>query len=503
MASQLRAWILGGGVVLSMAAPAWAQTAPATPVAQPAAEDAVAVPAELVLHRTAGALLIGATADGRLITYDISDPRTPQKRSERDLGASILDLRISDGVVFATVAEQRLQAFAVAEGGKLELWRAAPPVHVQSATPGPAALRPATKTVLGKVSTAHRGNVLIELDSAGTVRPGDRVLIRSQHTETRMNLFSGKEEAVISNAPVAVLEVRQVQGTRAIAELGRGDDANPGDTVELTDRPPSHSSLFAGRVGYDSWARATLRPMFNFGKVDVGSVTELSFGYYWQFLHLQVRAAPWGFSVPHGVDAANLQVILSYSNDLAEIGLGTGYFRHEFKTLNDYDCSANGYVLGAASKTTSEDGAAHQQSYNCAQSGPTVVQHLRLGAVDGLHLRMTNTLAIDGGQFRFGYLEGSLDIPLTRELNLYGAGGGATGMSWGELGIRTYLRGVGGHGTLILTTGLGGSSMRTAEIFGGELQTIPGRSGANSATYINEQNSVGGLHIAVGVEYRH
>ncbi len=481
---------------------AWPAAADVPPA--PAAEvAAVAVPAELVLHRVAGTLLVGATADGKLVTYDISDPRTPQKRGERDLGGTIVDLRVTDGVVFAVVAEQRVQAFAVAEGGKLEAWRPVAVASPNAVAPAAPPARAAASAVLGKVATAHGGSVLIELDSAGTLRPGDHVLIRSQSVETRLNLFSGKEEAAVTNAPVAVLEVRQVQGTRAIAELGRGDNASVGDTVEVTDRPASRSSIFAGRAGYDTWARATLRPMLNFGKVDVASVTELAFGYYWQFLHLQARVAPLGFSVPHGVDAANMQVIVSYSNDLFEFGLGTGYFRHEFQTLNDYDCSSNGFLTGSVASADSSGGAVHPQRFNCAQSGPTVVQHLRLGAIDGLNLRVTDTVTISSGQFRWGYLEGSLDIPLTRELNLYGAGGGTTGLGWGEVGMRTYLRGVGGHGTLILSTGIGGSSLRTSEIFGGELQTIPGRSGANSTSYINEQNSVGGLHIAVGLEYRH
>lgn len=491
----LFAWGLG-----LCALPVFAQ-APSPP---PPEAETVAVPAELVLHRALGALLVGATADGKLLTYDITDPRTPQKRSERDLGGTIVELRVTDGIVFAVVAEQRVLAFSLAEGGKLEAWRPVAATAGAKAAPLAVPAHAATSAVVGRVATAQRGNVLIELDSAGTVRPGDKLLIRSQNAEVRLNLFSGKEESVVTNAPVAVLEVRQVQGQRAIAELGRGDNASPGDTAELSERPPSHSIAFAPRVGYDKWVRGTVRPFLNFGEIDVGSVTDLAFGYYWHALHVQARVAPLGFSVPHGVSATNLQFIASYSNDLAEFGIGTGYSHHEFQTLSEYDCSSSGFLTGKAiAGGTSADGAVRPDRFTCAQSGATVVQHLRLGSMDGLNLRVTNTLTISGGQFRFGYLEGSIDIPLTREFNLYGAGGGATGIGWGELGMRTYLRGVGGHDTLILSTGLGGSSMRTSSIFGGKLQTFEGGSGLGSTSYIDEQNSVGGLHIAVGLEYRH
>lgn len=478
--------------------------APESPVATPeAAVLALTVPAGLVLHRVVGTLLVGATDDGKLVTYDVTDPRTPQKRSEQDVGGTVIELRVADGIVFAVVAEQKVQAFAVAEGGKLLAWRPQLQTAAQAST-GAVPTGRATSVILGKVAEARQGNVLIELDEAGTLRPGDFVLVRSQTLEKRLNLFTGKDEEAVSNAPVAVIEVRQVQGRKAVAELGRGEAASPGDTVERTERPKSQGILYAQRVGHTSWARATLRPFMNFGEIDVGSVTELAAGYYWKALHLQVHLSPVGLSVPNGVDLLNAQVIASYATDLAEFGVGTGYYRSEFEAENEWGCDSSGFLttMGDAA-ASSEGGAPKPQTYRCSQSGPSVVQHLRLGAVDGLNLRMTNTLVIDRGEFRFSYLDGSLDIPLGRVLNLYGAGGGAPGVGWGEIGTRTYLRGVGAKDTLILTTGLGLSKLNTANVFGGTVQKLTNwNTNTEYWGYVDSKNSVFGLHVTVGMEAR-
>lgn len=477
--------------------------APATP--PPSAPAGLTVPAGLVVHKVAGNLLVGATAEGKLITYDISDPSTPQKRSERDAGGVVVDLRLVDGMVFAVVAEQKVQAFSVAEGGRLDPFRAAltAPSGPATVTPKPAAPAASVRAVVGTVKTSKRGHVLIELEDAGTLRPGDRVLVRSQHKEKRLNLFSGREEEVVSNAPVAVITVRQVQGRQAIADLARGDTAEPGDTVEPTNRSSDRSLLQAPRVGYEHWTRATLRPFLNFGDVDVGSITQLEWGMYWEFLHIQARVAPLGISVPYAVDALNAQVMVSYQNDLAELGLGTGYLRHTYEAEYWETCSGDGSSADIAFPGSSQATTARHQ---CTIGGATVLQHLRLGPVDGLHLRLTNTVTVENGEFTPRAFEGSLDLPITRELNLYGAGGGIySGVAYGEGGLRTYLRGVGGRDTLILTTGIGGSSVRTSETYGGKIGTIPGRAPGtpNSTQITDEKDSVGGLHISVGLEYRY
>jgi hypothetical protein len=51
--------------------------------------------------------------------------------------------------------------------------------------------------------------------------------------------------------------------------------------------------------------------------------------------------------------------------------------------------------------------------------------------------------------------QGSLNFPLGTRLTLFFDGGGGSGFALFDAGLRTYLGGVGGPGTVILSAGLG------------------------------------------------
>lgn len=476
--------------------------------------ETAALPAGVALWKVAGKLGVGAV-DRRLVVFDLSDPKNPQKVSERELAGVIVDLRIVDGAVFAVVARTEAAAFQLGPAGQLAEFRASLPEAAAAAGGDKPAVAPEPKPsasaapssapsrnlqLAGKIAKVQRGTVLVDLDEGAAIRPGDALLVRTQRLDRKLNLFSGREEEAVSNAPVAVIEVRQVQGRQAVAELARGDQAEVGDTIEKTDRPLRGTPMFAPRVGYQSWAKATVRPFPNTGAIDFGSLTDIAAGYYWEFLHFQVRAAPVGISIPQAVKAVNAHALVSYQNDMAEFGIGGGYFSHVFEGTYSGECDQSGYGEVATARVDAASGTS-RTAYDCKQAGPTFAQHLRLGSVDGLNLRVTNALAVDRGKFRFGYIEASGDLPLSRSLNLFVAGGGSAGLRWGEAGIRTYLRGVGGAETLILTTGLGATSMRSAEIFGRKQGTTD-VGGVPVTEYSDGEKSVGGLHIAVGLEVR-
>jgi hypothetical protein len=491
-----------GRVVLALGLGIAGIAATSQPVSAAESPAGLVVPAGLVQHRIAGKVLVGATADGKLVVYDLTDPSTPQKRMEKQLPGQILDVRLGDGVVFAVVGRHEVQAFVLGGAGSLEDYR--PVIEVALARTGTetAAAEKTAKAVVGRVATVREGRLLIDLDGAGTVRPGDRLLVRSQQREIRLNLFTNREEEVVSNAPVAVIEVRQVQGNRALADLGRGEQANTGDSVEPTQRLANPTPVLAERVGHDAWIRGTVRPMFNFGEVNVASLTDLAGGWYYGPLHLQARLSPLGLSAPQAVNLANFHVLAGYQNDVAEFAVGGGYFFNRFQARYEGQCDDGGIVALKSDEATAGASAEEPPRYMCRQAGPSVVQQLRLGSVDGVNLRLTNSLAIDDGKFRFGYLEGSFDFPVARSINLYAAGGGSAGAQFGEIGTRTYFRGVGGRDTLILTTGIGGSAMRTNALFGGTVQSYDNGAGGKTSYMIDEEKSVGGLHIAVGLELR-
>ncbi len=467
-----------------LSVPALAQLAP---VSAPAAVE-LTVPSDVVSYRVLGALLVGATRSGKLVTYDIANRAAPVRKAELDVGAPIAELRLADGVLLAVSKDNSVRAFLFGDDG------APIALHWSGAAPASAGPAVARKGALGKVVEAKRGNLLIELEDAAGVVPGDILLVRSRAKEVKLNPFTGVEEETATNAPTAVVEVIRVEGTRAVAELNRGDVAMPGDTVELNDHRREVSRQFPARSDYTQWARATLRPMANIGAIDIASLTDLAWGYYGSWFHVQVHIAPLGISVPNGSDLFNAHAIFAYSSDFAEFGLGVGYFRETWGAYSAYDCTTG----STASLASTSVGGYVSQATSCTKSGPSFVQHLRLGAIDGLNVRVTNTTVISDG-FRFGYFDASLDIPITRTLNVYGLGGGGTNIGIGEFGVRTYLRGVGGHETIVLTTGVGYTALPTSTVYGAQTQTIPGTS---TQSYVNGSNQVAGPHFALGVEYR-
>ncbi len=482
-----------GGLILGVLISVLALPVSAQMAAVPTPAVELAVPADVVAYRLLGALLVGTTRSGKLVTYDITHRDAPTRKSETDVGVPVAELRLADGVLLAVGKDNSVRAFLFGEDGAPIALRWGGPTGVGA---GAATVK---KSTLGKVLEAKRGNLLIELEEGAAVVPGDILLVRSRSKDLKLNPFTGVEEEVASNAPSAVVEVIRVEGTRAVAELNRGDVAVPGDTVELNDHRREVSRSFPARGNYDHWFRATLRPMANIGVVDIASLTDLAWGYYGKWFHVQARISPVAISVPYGVDILNAHAIFAYSSDFAEFGLGGGYYRESWGATSIYasGCDVNSGITVADVSVPGNDGIVSQQK-SCTKAGPSFVQYLRLGAVDGLSLRVTNTTVISDG-FRFGYFDGVLDIPITRTLNLYGLGGGSTTIVTGEFGVRTYLRGVGSHQTLILTTGVGGTSMRTSAMYNTQVQNVYG---TTTQSVVGGENQLAGPHFALGLEYR-
>ena len=472
-------------LLLLVASPLLAQ-APA-PVSAPASTE-LAIPPDVVSFRMLGKLLIGVTRSGKLVAYDATDRAAPVRKSETDVGGKVTELRVADGIVLAVTADNRLHAFLFGDDG------AATALQLGTASTVAATPAPRGPALLGKVVEARRGSVLIEFDAPDMVVPGDKLLVRSQGKELRLNLMTGQEEAMASNAATALVEVTRVDGRRAVADMHRGDVAAVGDTVQAGEKAEPTSMAFPHRGDFHQWARATVRPMLNTANaLDVATLTDIAWGYYRDWYHVQVRIQPFTVSVPHAVDFLNLHAIAAYSSDFAEFGVGFGYFRQSTGATSVYGCNQT-YAIAAPSIDSTGNTVSNLTT--CTASGPSFVQHLRLGAVDGFNIRLTNTTLISSG-FHFGYFDGSMDIPVSRLLNLYLQAGGSTGFGFGEFGVRTYFRGVGGKETLILTTGVGGTGLTTSQMFNATTSTI----GNYTDTY-GGYNWLVGPHFAVGVEYR-
>jgi hypothetical protein len=90
----------------------------------------------------------------------------------------------------------------------------------------------------------------------------------------------------------------------------------------------------------------------------------------------------------------------------------------------------------------------------------------RIGSLDGFHLTFHNAYIVESDvyhtglkkeKFAFGSAGGEMQFPVHRRANLVVEGGGSTDYGYGLIGVRGFVLGAGGPGTLILSAGIGGA----------------------------------------------
>lgn len=319
--------------------------------------------------------------------------------------------------------------------------------------PGSAPVAPAA---MGTVTEVVGGRVIFEGGTEKGFRKGVRVQILSQRKVPKPDLVTGAIVEVPSGEVTAVLAIEQADSTRAMAVLGRGDVAEKGDRVELTNDAVSERLFFPRRAPFEWRFGFVVRPFLGLEGTTkpVGIIVDAYVSWYPSTLPLSVTAmaSPFGFVIngkePHY--PGTFSVMGGYSTDFFEIALGVGAL-----TGNIGPCFPN--ELGV---TTCE-----------VNTGFTINQHLRLGSIDGFHLAWYSSIFSRPTQFVFGVGRGEVSIPLTSRLGLFaGGGGGENGWAGGELGVRTSLGGAGAPGTVMLRASLGYSALfdgPTREFVGG------------------------------------
>jgi hypothetical protein len=161
-------------------------------------------------------------------------------------------------------------------------------------------------------------------------------------------------------------------------------------------------------------------------------------------------------------------VAATYSSDIIEVGLGAGALfsqaEEERNCFPLYD--QNGNISGEQCDQESNEGVVLQQL-------------LRLGALDGFNLTWSSSILSTEERFLFGSGRGEVQLPINARYALFAAGGaGRSGYAFGELGVRTFLQGSGGPGSLLLTGSIGGVSLSDGP------------------------RTLGGPSLAVGLEWR-
>ena len=281
-----------------------------------------------------------------------------------------------------------------------------------------------------RVTAVRGGSVAIV--SSVPVQVGDRFVVRSQR---RVKVSAPTTEHPLyapSNRAMGMFVVTQTSGFTASGPLPRGTVAAVGDLAE-----PSPAPLRAPKVAPRLWYgmgrfSATVRPVIEVSGLDstissgLGLLSDVTFEYYFRVpIKLGVQLAPLGLVTGNRVGfSGELRALLAFSSSYFELGLEPGVEVHVIEQTR--------FLVGYG---------------------------MRLGSLDGLNLILHNSYALNtsGARLEFASITGEINIPVASRFNLYLTGGGSAYWGYGTLGLKYFLRGGGGPGTVILQSALGGA----------------------------------------------
>lgn len=419
-----------------------------------------------------------ALESGGVAVIDLGDPARPKVVARIAEGRPIARVLVSGDALYLLEVRQEALAFSLADPGRptpqgvLAEVRPAPVVAQPAArvepTPAAAPSPPPAPAAAREVQVVEvlSGRAIFDGGREEGFTEGRHVRIVSQQLVEKPDLSTGGTRKVPSGEVTAVLRIEQTDAHRSMALLGRGDVVAPGDRVELTTEPLSERLFIPRRAPFTFRAGFHARPFLGLEarSKPVGMLLDLYGSWYLSAAPVALTASvsPLGLGIGT-VDRhypTTVAVTGAYTTDFFEIGLGAGALLGE-----DGPCRA--IPLGPA---------------NCEEnSGFTINQVLRLGALDGLHVSWNSSMFSRPDRFVFGMGRGELNVPLTSRLGLFGGGGGGeNGWAFGEFGVRTYVGGTGSAGTLVVSASLGYASI------------FDGPSG----------EAVGGPSVAFGMEWR-
>ena len=219
-----------------------------------------------------------------------------------------------------------------------------------------------------------------------------------------------------------------VAGLGQTASAGSPDGPTDGANRQLA---PTDSLLAPLLDRGITRVHGTVRPFFNVLGRGAGAVSDLSVEhYFWRPVKLGLELAPLALAIePRATGAiAHIRAHAAWAGDYLELGAGLG---------------------------------AMLQHYG--PSGLSLASNLRLGSLDGLHLGLEIGYSMVANYYTgrtdvtLADLLAELDVPLTRRLMIEGSFGLGYSYSWAyfTLGLKDYLRGRGGPGSIVLTGAFG------------------------------------------------
>lgn len=395
-----------------------------------------------------GSTVYAALQAGGVVVVDLQLPASPVITARLSIGQPVDQLAGTEDVLVLELPNREVQSFSVAD-----------PLH-----PVPAQFHVAASGTpfggKGQVLLVKDARVVIQGGSEAGFRVGEHVKILSRAALSAAELLAEQNGLTSTGTATAVVVLERVDRDKSVASLGRGDSAQVGDRVEGTADPLSESLATPRAIPFNWRIAGELRPFLdvsNSGQHAVGLLTEMMVDYYFTGVPLKLQAGFEPIGLVAGGSAQHNPVVgvvdLAFASPFFELGLGTG-----FSVLaSESFCPP----LTACSNGNDE-------------VDPLVVGTLRLGAIDGLDLVGSFSVAFTRNGSVLRSAEVTTNLPVARRLTLFLTGAGGSGFAFGEVGARTYLNGLGGPGTVILSGGLGGAAISdtSAETVAGPSMTL-------------------------------
>jgi hypothetical protein len=377
--------------------------------------------------RRGNAVYVARSAGGIQI-IDAENPRKPIPVEAFGEDVVVLHLAIKNDQLVALSQGQSFTTYDLTKPFRPSPVGAKAPVIAETKEEPPAE---------GTVVAAKDGVVVIQGGTKDGFALGRNVAIYSHTRISEKDKLAREAGMKTPGLLVAVVRLERVEEDRSLAAYGRGDDPKPGDRVVVTDESTTASLSGPRTIPFEWRLGLAIRPFLGVGTTGYpfGMLTDVSVGYYLQDLpfRVEVGLVPIGFVVGGDVpyNPINFEATVAFYSQFFEVGLGGGF--------------ASSIVpaspLGPQALVTEG----------------TIDQSLRIGALDGVNFTWNSAIGFGTNSFELSSLRMQLNFPVATRLTLGFEGGAGPAYAYGDVVLRTYLGGMGGPGTFILSGGIGGA----------------------------------------------
>lgn len=363
--------------------------------------------------------VVVACKGGTLLTL-VRTPTGVQLVGRRQVNGSVREFFEQEGSVWIRV--QTETAESVIPGALLATGRAKSVPPVGAGLSAASAESVPEATLRGKVSRVNGRDVVVDVQGNHGLKEGDRLALSRPVTGS---------DAFFIDEPI-IAKVSRVLDHQVLLRVGMNEVVQVGFVAQPTDERETGSRRSPPRI-QDVWdLRAVLRPVLNIGSVGGGIGGEFGLARRTEHFRFGANLSPISFIGASGegsVLVAGGYAFAAVDHAIYSAGVGIGA-----DTIND---------TGSVSE---------------AGSGLSIVQLLRIGAIDGLHVESRVEAVIFRSEVVFGYLQlgGQIAVADSTWLVVRG-GGGNIGYGFGEVVVRNLLWGTGQPGSTFLELGLGGA----------------------------------------------